>query len=45
MISYFWSTLLKIDGFIKIFITPIVKVISKSKKISKSFFFLDKYNK
>ena len=34
MIDYFWPSLLKIDGFIKIFITPIVKVTNKKNVLS-----------
>lgn len=43
MIHYYWPSLLKIDGFIKIFITPIVKVSQKDTIIS--FYSLEDYNK
>jgi len=43
MIDFYWPSLLKIDGFIKIFITPIVKASSKNKVIS--FFSQNEYNK
>lgn len=44
MIEYFFPSLLKIDGFIKMFITPVVKVTNKRTKESKSFYALEKYN-
>lgn len=43
MIDYYWPSLLKIDGFIKIFITPIVKASNRNQTIS--FYKLDDYNK
>jgi len=43
MMEYYWPSLLQIDGFVKIFITPIVKV-SKNDKIL-SFYNLEDYNK
>jgi DNA topoisomerase-2 len=42
MLNYFWPSLMKIDGFVKIFITPIVKATSG--KITHSFYTLSDYN-
>lgn len=42
MIHYYWPSLLKIKGFIKMFITPIVKVSYKNDVLS--FFNLSDYN-
>lgn len=42
MMEYYWPSLLQLNGFIKIFITPIVKV-SKNKKVI-SFFTQEDYN-
>lgn len=41
MIDYYWPSLLKIDGFIKIFITPAIK-ITKNNKIN-SFYTIKNY--
>lgn len=41
MIHYYWPSLLKINGFIKVFITPIVKVSYKAESLS--FFNLTEY--
>jgi DNA topoisomerase-2 len=43
MLHYYWPSLLKIDGFIKIFITPIVKVSRKN--VNFMFYNNDDYNK
>lgn len=44
MIHYYWPSLLKIKGFVQIFITPIVKVTPKvGKKDSISFYNLTNY--
>lgn len=43
MLHYYWPSLLKIDGFIKIFITPIVKV--SRKKDNLIFYNNDDYDK
>jgi len=43
MLEYFWPSLLKINGFLKIFITPIIKV-SLNNKIIK-FYTINDYNK
>lgn len=40
-IHHFWPSLLKINGFLKQFITPIVKVSKKS--IMKTFFTIEDY--
>ena len=40
MMHYYWESLLTLDGFIKFFITPIVKVIN-----GPTFYNLDDYNK
>lgn len=40
MIHYYWESLLSVDGFIKIFITPIVKIIN-----GPTFYTLDEYDK
>lgn len=54
LIHHFWPSLIKIDGFIKVFITPVVKATAKSlaksqtKSKSKeviSFYTLDDYEK
>lgn len=46
MIDYFWPSLLKIDGFLKIFITPMIKAISNDKtKKTIEFYSLGEYNK
>ena len=43
MIDHYWPSLLKIDGFIRIFITPAIKATSlKSKKV-KSFYTIKDY--
>lgn len=42
MIHYYWPSLLKIKGFIKQFITPIVKVSHKNEKMD--FYNLGEYN-
>ena len=44
MIHHFWPSLLKIDKFIKILITPVVKVTNKKKETT-SFFSLTDYEK
>lgn len=45
MIHYYWPSLLKIDGFIKIFITPVVKVTNKRKQSDTiAFYTLEDYN-
>ena len=46
MIDYFWPSLLKIEGFLKIFITPMIKAIPtiKTKKIIE-FYSLSEYTK
>ena len=41
LVNYFWPSLLKIDGFIKILVTPVVKVSKKDKV--QSFFSLTDY--
>ena len=41
LLDYYWPSLLKLDNFVKIMITPVVKV-SKNKE-TKSFFSLTKY--
>lgn len=43
MIEFYWPSLLKIRGFIRIFVTPVVKVTKGS--IQNSFFALDNYEK
>ena len=43
MLHYYWPSLLKIDGFVKIFITPIVKV--SKKKDNLIFYNNDDYDK
>ena len=44
MLHYYWPSLLKIKGFLKVFITPIVKVTPKLKtQQSKSFYNLTEY--
>jgi DNA topoisomerase-2 len=43
MLDYFWPSLLKLDDFLKIFITPIVKITKTNSIIE--FFSLDDYNK
>jgi DNA topoisomerase-2 len=45
MIDYYWSSLLEIEGFIKIFITPIVKAIRLSNRETLSFFTVEDFNK
>lgn len=43
MIEYYWPSLLKIPGFIKIFITPVVKTTNKKNKNQISFYTLRDY--
>ena len=43
MLHYYWPSLLKIFGFVKVFITPVVKVSQKTK--TTSFYALEDYNK
>lgn len=43
MFEYYWPTLLKLDGFLKMFITPVVKVKRKQEVVS--FFTLTEYEK
>lgn len=43
MIDYYWPSLLKIKGFLEMFITPVVKVDNKKEIIS--FYALEDYNK
>lgn len=43
MLHYYWPSLLKIEGFIKIFITPVVKVSLGNKTLS--FYNNDDYNR
>ena len=38
VIGAWWPSLLEIDGFIKLFITPIIKVTRKSDGKTESFF-------
>ena len=43
LLDYYWPSLLKIDNFVKVLITPVVKV--KQNKLTKSFFSLTDYDK
>jgi DNA topoisomerase-2 len=43
MIHFYWPSLLKINGFLKVFITPVVKASFKQKVVS--FYNLEEYNK
>lgn len=45
MIDYYWSSLLKLDGFIKIFITPMVKVTNTRDNKVISFYSQSEYEK
>jgi DNA topoisomerase-2 len=48
LLHTYWPSLLKIDGFLKVFITPVVKITRKSSKKDPdplSFYSLDDYDK
>jgi DNA topoisomerase-2 len=46
MIHYFWPSLLKIKGFIKVFITPVIKISQLSQKSKTTEFYnIEDYNK